>query len=473
VGIVAVLSSGCANVIGLSELEEVPCVGKNCDASTAADSATGETLLDSSMSDTSTESSSETSIDDSAMMEVEVDGDLDSGTDTGVTATDVGADTTMDSTVDSIVDSTVDSGVDSGADTKTDSGADTKTDTGVVTDTMIPDSCTVACDTVTTTGAICMGATCAYSGCKAGFANCDTTAPDTNGCETNTTTTLNCGGCGNVCSLTNASTASCSAGLCSYSCKTGFGDCDKTGGNTNGCETSLSTTLNCSACGAKCDTTKSIGAGCSGATCTYSGCAAGFADCNTTAPNTDGCESPVDTDVANCGGCGRGCSSTNVATKTCAGSVCTSTCNAGFSNCNKPAAPGADDGCECATPECCGTACANTHKNCVGTACASVSPAMGQNYFIAGDGCRALGTPGDASTYTGAMATAARAAWPGSSGATLGGGTCFTTDSAVSAKTSAGCAVWIYSGTNAGYVKWNTAMGGACLCPTSADMSWN
>jgi hypothetical protein len=35
--------------------------------------------------------------------------------------------------------------------------------------------------------------------CAAGFANCSTNANDTDGCETPTNTTTNCGGCGNVC----------------------------------------------------------------------------------------------------------------------------------------------------------------------------------------------------------------------------------------------------------------------------------
>ena len=57
----------------------------------------------------------------------------------------------------------------------------------------------------------------------------------------------NCGACGNVCSLPNA-TAFCSSGLCWVeTCNFGWGDCD--GVFWNGCETNLLTNAkNCGAC---------------------------------------------------------------------------------------------------------------------------------------------------------------------------------------------------------------------------------
>lgn len=57
----------------------------------------------------------------------------------------------------------------------------------------------------------------------------------------------NCGACGNVCSLLNA-TAFCSSGLCWVeTCNFGWGDCD--GVFWNGCETNLLTSAkNCGAC---------------------------------------------------------------------------------------------------------------------------------------------------------------------------------------------------------------------------------
>ena len=57
----------------------------------------------------------------------------------------------------------------------------------------------------------------------------------------------NCGACGNVCSLANA-TAFCSSGLCWVeSCNFGWGDCD--GVFSNGCETNvLTNSKNCGGC---------------------------------------------------------------------------------------------------------------------------------------------------------------------------------------------------------------------------------
>jgi hypothetical protein len=52
---------------------------------------------------------------------------------------------------------------------------------------------------------------CKYTGgCAAGWADCNTTAPDANGCETNLSTTANCGACGRACPAGSV----CSSGSC-------------------------------------------------------------------------------------------------------------------------------------------------------------------------------------------------------------------------------------------------------------------
>ena len=88
----------------------------------------------------------------------------------------------------------------------------------------------------------------------------------------------------------------------------------------------------------------------------------------------------VSTDVNHCGACGRECSTTGVASWWCEGGVCTSTCQSGYVNLNRPAAPGADDGCEvdlAASEEHCGAqgrACSSTNvatPNCEGGVCTS------------------------------------------------------------------------------------------------------
>ncbi|MBI2393521.1 MAG: hypothetical protein HYV09_28335 [Deltaproteobacteria bacterium] len=158
---------------------------------------------------------------------------------------------------------------------------------------------------------------------------------------------------------------------------------------------------------------------------------------------------PIDT-VTSCGTCGRACSTTNVATRACASSLCTSSCSAGFVNCAFPSAPAADDGCECEGNACCGPSCQTKHPN-----------GVGQFYFD----CRALGTPGSPTTYTLAMAEAARAAWPPSG--TDGAGTCGVGAKAalcVSRQTASSCAVWCYTNTVAGYMYANTTST-ACYCP--------
>ncbi len=86
--------------------------------------------------------------------------------------------------------------------------------------------------------------------------------------------------------------------------------------------------------------------------------------------------------------------------------------------------------------------------------------------------CGALGTPGDASTYTVFMATEARDAWPiGPSTTrdlTCGDG---ATAACTSKRTKGACGIWCYSGALAGFVHASTDR--FCVCPTTADPTWN
>jgi hypothetical protein len=105
-----------------------------------------------------------------------------------------------------------------------------------------------------------------------------------------TNTVTNCGQCGAACDTTHSNPSSCMGGACQYTCNAGWGDCQTSPPNVNGCETPLNTISNCTTCGAACDMAHSNDAGCSATGCTYSGCAAGYLDCHTTPPNADGCE---------------------------------------------------------------------------------------------------------------------------------------------------------------------------------------
>ncbi|HEV8162852.1 MAG TPA: hypothetical protein VGR74_00045, partial [Actinomycetota bacterium] len=88
---------------------------------------------------------------------------------------------------------------------------------------------------------------------------------------------------------------------------------------------------------------------CAGGTCASTGCVAPWAACDGNAIDANGCEVNTNTANHNCGACGRSCSTTHVASRTCQAGLCTSTCSLGYGNCVKPAAPAADDGCEADT----------------------------------------------------------------------------------------------------------------------------
>ncbi|MCS6899297.1 MAG: MopE-related protein [Myxococcales bacterium] len=171
--------------------------------------------------------------------------------------------------------------------------------------------------------------------CNPGFANCD--GDPNNGCEVNLNTNVNhCGACNNVCNSTNGA-ASCSNGVCGLSCNPGYGDCDLNA--ANGCEINTSTNVNhCGVCGKACNNTNGTPS-CSLGVCSIS-CSSGFANCNGNAD--DGCEIDLKNDVNNCGSCGNKCNSTN-GTAVCDNGVCKiSACNPGFANCdNNP-----NNGCE-------------------------------------------------------------------------------------------------------------------------------
>jgi hypothetical protein len=88
-------------------------------------------------------------------------------------------------------------------------------------------------------------------GCPQGMGDCNNDPAD--GCETDLTTTQNCGACGNACSLPHAVEA-CSGGTCTVaSCSTSWGDCD--GDPQNGCEANIDLhfgSTNCGGCGHSC-----------------------------------------------------------------------------------------------------------------------------------------------------------------------------------------------------------------------------
>jgi len=179
----------------------------------------------------------------------------------------------------------------------------------------------------------------------------------------------NCGGCGVVCSFPHAS-ASCVASTCVLgACGSGFFDCNTQ--SADGCEAATGTdTANCGACGRVCSTANMVSTTCAGAQC-VGNCVGGFSDCNNN-KQVDGCEVNLSTSAANCGACGLACSSNHIPVPTCASAQCSGACASGYSDCNNNKQ---SDGCEvntsadannCGT---CGHVCSGATPTCAAGVC--------------------------------------------------------------------------------------------------------
>ncbi|HET7539378.1 MAG TPA: hypothetical protein VFK05_05880 [Polyangiaceae bacterium] len=190
--------------------------------------------------------------------------------------------------------------------------------------------------------AYCEGGKCGFN-CADNFEDCD--GKPGNGCERDVSRDINnCGGCGKVCSASAGKTAWCRNGQCGETtCAAGRGDCN---GNPDddpdhgGCETDLLTDVtSCNACGSVCG----VSGGepqCSAGVCSIKSCSSGMDDCN--GKYEDGCETRTDTDLTNCGACGKKCTVTN-GTAVCVDGTCQAqTCTAPYADCNN----NGSDGCE-------------------------------------------------------------------------------------------------------------------------------
>ena len=234
----------------------------------------------------------------------------------------------------------------------------------------------------------CTTGSCTIGSCNAGFANCNGSPAD--GCEVNTNTSVNnCGGCGNTCSFPNG-VGACSAGGCVLvSCNAGFGDCN--GNPADGCETNTNTSVtSCGGCGNICSIANGTAA-CGGGTCGIGSCNAGFANCN--GNPVDGCEVNLTTSAGNCGGCGNVCSVAN-GSAVCAGAMCAvGSCNGGFSNCNGNPVDGCEVNTTNSTGNCggCGNACSapNGTPGCSASMCTvtGCNPGFSNCNGNPGDGC--------------------------------------------------------------------------------------
>ncbi len=224
-------------------------------------------------------------------------------------------------------------------------------------------SCGDACH-FTNAAAACQGGACVMGACAAGFGDCNASATD--GCERPLGTVNDCASCGDACHFTNAA-AVCQGGVCAMgACAAGFGDCN--GNASDGCETPLGTASDCAGCGNVCSFANAA-ATCQGNACVMGACAAGFGDCDGSA--SDGCETALST-TNNCGACGRACAPGQACNATSGGFACGQPCpdndgdghpgnGCGGDDCDDgapfihPGAPevcdGADDDCDGLTDE--------------------------------------------------------------------------------------------------------------------------
>lgn len=222
-------------------------------------------------------------------------------------------------------------------------------------------ACGNACTYANGVGA-CMDGACELSSCEAGFDDCNADPAD--GCETPLNTPTDCAACGMACELANATTT-CDTGTCEVDvCDAGFDDCNAD--PADGCEAPLNTLTDCGACGTVCDLANASESCATGA-CAIAACDAGFGDCNTNP--TDGCEQSLNV-LDHCGACGARCTIDN-GTGTCDTGTCqVASCSGDFGDCNSDPS----DGCEIrlrnndAHCGACGNACA-AGTSCRGTSC--------------------------------------------------------------------------------------------------------
>jgi hypothetical protein len=147
----------------------------------------------------------------------------------------------------------------------------------------------------------------------------------------------NCGACGTVCEVTNAST-SCRVGRCQFQCLPGWGNCNDD--RADGCELDIATNPDhCGLCGRTCVATNAAST-CSQSACGLGACSAGFGNCD--ADSTNGCETDTKVEVSHCGGCDRACRLDH-ATPKCEGSTCrVERCDADFADCDGASANGCE-----------------------------------------------------------------------------------------------------------------------------------
>jgi hypothetical protein len=260
-------------------------------------------------------------------------------------------------------------------------------ETNIRTDPNHCGSCSNTCK-LPNAQADCAGSMCRVAQCADGFADCN--GDPTDGCEINLKTDkANCGICGKACPSLNGQPY-CADAACQITCDTGFGDCDND--RANGCEKDVSRDVqNCGKCGTVCPSAQGGTPWCKNSVCGETVCPGGKGDCN--GDPADGCETDLTTDAKNCKTCGNLCVVANGTAK-CNNTVCAvATCTAPYDNCNGSYADGCESNTDTDLANCgkCGNGCsvANGAAKCVAGACgvkSCTSPFADCN-GLPGDGC--------------------------------------------------------------------------------------
>jgi hypothetical protein len=162
---------------------------------------------------------------------------------------------------------------------------------------------------------------------------------------------MHCGSCENACPEIAGATVSCSMGSCAFVCMANSGDCD--GDRVNGCETALRTdATHCGSCETVCHGATNAAAACTAGRCTLN-CTHGHADCD--GDITNGCETDTNQQAGNCGMCGTVCRAYANSVGTCLGGICAIQCVTGYSDCDGNTATGCETLGSCAGRDAGGT----------------------------------------------------------------------------------------------------------------------
>jgi len=204
-------------------------------------------------------------------------------------------------------------------------------ETSLGSDTQCSD-CTDDCtDDYPNAAGSCQGGSCSMGACLPGYADCDASSQD--GCETVLGSDSHCAACNNDCSdVFSHASGSCQAGVCQMGeCQAGYADCNSN--DSDGCETQLGTSQDCTACDDTCEDFPHAYGACQSYACVMGSCHTGYGDCDASPAN--GCETSLGSDTQ-CSDCTDDCTDDypNAAGGCLSGSCSMGACQSGYGDCD-------------------------------------------------------------------------------------------------------------------------------------------